>query len=274
MVIAVQTWNEFKSIMASKNLVLQFYDLGSSYSLWAFDSSADTTYTYIISQPTFENAQDDIRRVTSERQDFELNYKYAIHTPLTYSATVNGLNVVTPALDIFEIDGSGTKIIEVTQIGISGTATTGITVDVLILKRNSLNIGGSLTNPTAIPYISYISTKVKPTGFIPVAGTSIMPSAPSAPSTFYNMPTPLATATLKAYTDNGVLGNLVGNVRATKLSLLPSTTAQVPTLFNFNGLRLNGVNESVCINMNGVSIVGPSVNIYIEWIERIKYATN
>jgi hypothetical protein len=77
-------------------------------------------------------------------------------------------------------------------------------------------------------------------------------------------------ATLKAYTDNGTLGNAVGTIRVADLAIPTSGTVQNPLLFDFKSspISLLSSQESLCVNFSGASLSGPSIDIWVEWGER------
>jgi hypothetical protein len=73
----------------------------------------------------------------------------------TYSAAKVGLVPAASATDIFTITGSASKIIRVTHIEITATTTaaTAAALDILLLKRNVANTGGTSTgSPTPVPH--------------------------------------------------------------------------------------------------------------------------
>lgn len=163
----------------------------------------------------------------------------------TFSATINSLVTPASATDIFTITGSASKIIRVTKIHVSGNQTTHSWRTFKGLKRSTANSGGTSTVITAVPHDSLNSA---------------------------------ATATVRAYTGNPTLGTLIGELRAERMSL-PVTT---PTNAQGNGpgtrlswdfaqegqpIILRGVNEVFALNLNSVSLAGPSLDIFIEWTE-------
>lgn len=161
--------------------------------------------------------------------------------PATYSAAITGLVVAAAATDVFTLRGSATKIVRVCQFSVSGTAGTALVANVQIIKRSTANTGGTSTAPVAVPNDSA---------------------------------SPAATASALAYTANPTTGTLVGVARTQKLLFDVTTGAGASTSADYethaNGhrpLTLRGVAETLAINLAGVTLNTPSVNIYVEWTE-------
>lgn len=158
----------------------------------------------------------------------------------TYAATAIGLVTAASATDIFTITGSATKIIKVHKITITATRTTSTTTDIQLVKRSTANSGGTSTNPTRVP------------------NDSLNPSA---------------TATINAYTANPTTGTLVGSFRAEKEFINVAGTGpsdRIGWLTDVLAIQpwvLRGINEVMAVNLNGVTITGPSFDIYIVWTE-------
>ncbi len=161
--------------------------------------------------------------------------------PPTYSASITGLITALTATDIASIGGSDSKTITITKIVITGNAGTAITSDVSIIKRSSANSGGTSSTATAVPYDSQ---------------------------------DPAATAVVKSYTANPTIGTATGTIAGAKL-VVPSVagTFAAPLTFEWgkNLLSkpkiLHGIAESLCVNLNGGTILSSSLNIFIEWSE-------
>lgn len=158
----------------------------------------------------------------------------------TYSATSLALVPQAAATDIFCITGSATKTVRVVRIQISGIATAATSEDIVVLKRSTANTAGTSTAPTLVA----------------------MDSTQSA-----------ASATVLAYTANNTPGTLVGNVRGAKLPLGTATApAAQGAVFDFStdaakSLVLRGITQVACLNWNGATTAGNSVNVDIEWTE-------
>lgn len=166
---------------------------------------------------------------------------------ITYSVSNRGLTSALTATDIFVISGSATKIVKIVKLTFSGTATNQVIVDLLMLKRSTVNAGGTIVALTPIPYDST---------------------------------NPSATATVKAYTLNPTtLGTLVGQIRSDKI-FLPSTAPTGSTGIGTNGIyefkygesfsqpiTLRGINESLSLNLNSTTIAGSNFDINLEFTE-------
>jgi hypothetical protein len=143
------------------------------------------------------------------------------------------------ATDIFELKGSSTKKIGVTNIKISGTQTAAGIVDVYIKKRSSANTGGTSTTATCI---SHDATDVT------------------------------ATATGTIYTANPTTGTSLGDLRIVSLPVVATTDKTLTSESLDFGIRgkpvyLNSATEALAINLNGVTVTGGSFKVSVEWTE-------
>lgn len=158
----------------------------------------------------------------------------------TYTAAVLGLVPASLATDIFEISGSATKTIKVRRIRVTGTRTTSASHDTILLKRSTLNSGGTFTSPIMVRHDT---------------GNA------------------LPTAVVKAYTANPTLGTLIGNLSADKQFINNAATGPsdvrdyVLTESGAQPIFLRGINESISINLNGVTMAGGLLDIWAEWTE-------
>lgn len=160
--------------------------------------------------------------------------------PITYSAGIVGLVPPTTPTDIFTLTGSATKTVKITNLILSGTRTTATHTDILLLKRNTANSGGTSTTPTAVSYDSLDTA---------------------------------ATAVVRAYTVNPTTGALVGNIKVQKV-FIPTTTATGYSLFEYKfvpgynkPITLRGTNEVLALNLNSTTVAGNNFDITIEWTE-------
>ena len=163
----------------------------------------------------------------------------------TYCAAILGLAPAVLATDIFTIAGSGSQTIKITRLSISGTSTGGTDSNVLLIRRSAANTGGTSTTPT----------------------TASMDTNNAA-----------ATATLLQYSANPTaLGASAGNIRVEKFPV--PVTAAASGLANLTTINwqfgdavgqplvLRGATQLAAINLNGVTLAGASIDIYIEWTE-------
>lgn len=168
----------------------------------------------------------------------------------TYSAVSIGLVPAASATDIFCISGSTTKSISIKRISVSGTAGTLVTAPFTLLRRVSLDTGGTAATTTALP----------------VAGANFSTD-------------PAATAVLTAYTANPTIVDASPLYFRTATLSLPTTSALVSAprlIWEFGeavgtfsrGLDiLKNTAQQVCINLNAVSVTSGLLNIDITWVE-------
>lgn len=160
----------------------------------------------------------------------------------SYSASSTGIVPASSATDLWCITGSSTKTIKVAGIRISGTASSNTIIDAVILRRSSLNTGGTSTAVTIVPNDSSDAA---------------------------------STASVRAYTANPTTGTLVGHLRTQKISLAGGSSPNVnlnPVLFpfaNYDGklAYLRNATESLCVNLNGQTISGGSMDVDAQWTE-------
>ena len=156
----------------------------------------------------------------------------------TYSTAFTVVPAAT-ATDIFQIVGSATKTVMIQALTISGTQTTGGQATVIISKRSTANTLGTST-------------------------AAVLVSHDAADAT--------ATATALIYTANPTLGTSLGSVRVVTLPFgaASSMTNNIVQLnFGERGkpITLNGIAQCLSINLNGVTLVGGSINVWIEFTE-------
>ena len=148
-------------------------------------------------------------------------------TKATYSAAFAAVTPAASATDIFTITGSATKTIRVLRVGFSCTAGTAANFTASLIKRSSVDTGGTSTAIT-----------------------------PTLHDTTYD---PAATATVAYYTANpSALGTSAGLVRAAQIyasasGLLLDTQWDFGTR-NGQSIVLRGVTQQLAINMNNISL--------------------
>ena len=159
----------------------------------------------------------------------------------TYSAVASAFVCSAAATDVFTITGSATKTIKIIRIGISGTTTagSGLSISFIVVKRSTANTLGVSITDTNVPFDSNNAA---------------------------------ATAIVKHYTVNPVLGTAVGGVVGRRLTINTVGALNDPFIFEFsNGgeqpITLRGITESLCINFSGATITGPLITATVEWIE-------
>lgn len=167
----------------------------------------------------------------------------------TYSSVALALPPASSATDIACIAGSATKLVKVTRISISGTAGTLVTAPFTLVRRASVDTGGTAGTTTA----NWANT-------IAVHDTL----------------NPTATATLISYAGNPTITDSSPTyIRSDELTL-PVTSAGTVTrpliwdfpVFSFDQRpTLRGIAQQLCVNLNGVSVSSGLLHATIEWTE-------
>lgn len=171
-----------------------------------------------------------------------LKFMVQNQTVKTYTASITNLSVANNATDIFTIEGSANRRIKVRSIFVSATRQNSGLIDLLGIKRSTLNSGGTSTVLSAVAHDSA--------------------NAASA-------------VTVRAYTANPTsLGTSVGVVLTQKFfvpSANNSSAGQLSVLSTSvvegQPLTINNENESLSVNLNSQTIAGNLFNIYITWTE-------
>lgn len=159
--------------------------------------------------------------------------------PASYSASAGFVAAATPT-DVFNIIGSASKVIRIKKLRLTGTTTSGspISVNVGLIKRTSLNTGGTRVTLTSV---SHDNTN------------------------------PTATASVGNYTANPTaLGTSAGAIRTQRTSFNVSGLTGGQAIFEFSDGQpfiLRGATEQLCVNFNATSITGNQIAISIEWEE-------
>jgi hypothetical protein len=155
-----------------------------------------------------------------------------------YSASSTALVAAAAATDLWVISAAS-KTITVSKVVVSCTQTTSGIVDVVFLRRSTLDTLGTSTAPTVVKHT---------TG------------------------NPTSIATVAAYTANPTVGTLVGNIGVYKLSCLAPATATPADIIveNFRASAqpptFTGTEQFV-INLNAQTISGSQFDIRVEWEE-------
>lgn len=184
------------------------------------------------------------RQVLTRVFDSNSNSLYvnsAINLP-TYSAVSNGVQIAGTPTDVFTISGAANKMIKIREVTVTGVNSSNLNFLVTLVRRSSLNTGGTSSLLTAVPYHSDSSA---------------------------------ASAIVRQYTGNPTVGTEVGYVRTQYLFLpaLASANAVDKCQWNFGDdntqcLMLRSASELVAVNLLGATIGGTTVlNCRIEWTE-------
>lgn len=163
---------------------------------------------------------------------------------VTYSASILSLALAASATDVFTIAGANGKVIRVSRIVISGVATSAAMALIQIIKRSTVDTGGTSTAPTKVP---------------------------NDPA---NVTASLAT--IAAYTANpAALGTPVGLVAPARLPLPAPATAVGGAVLTFNfgaplyaqAQELKSATDQLCVNLNGATFAGGILSITVEYTE-------
>lgn len=168
----------------------------------------------------------------------------------TYSAVSLGLVPAASATDIFCISGSTTKNISIKRISISGTAGTLVTAPFTLLRRVSLDTGGTAAVTTALPVAS-------PNFSTDPAATAVLTAYTANPTIVDASPLYFRTATLSLNTTAA----LVASPR------LVWEFGEAVSTFSRGLDILKNTAQQVCINLNAVSVTSGLLNIDITWVE-------
>lgn len=156
----------------------------------------------------------------------------------TYSTAFLVVPGTTPT-DIVQIIGSATTTVSITKIRISGLLAVAGQILTIFQKRSSANTGGTSSTATLVPYDSGDAA---------------------------------ATTVISIYTVNpSALGTSIGNIREEYIPMGPVTGGNQVAEFKFadggKSLVLNGIAQTLCINLNSVVTPPTSIAIEIEFTE-------
>jgi hypothetical protein len=171
----------------------------------------------------------------------------------TYSAVWIGLVPAASATDLICIQGSASKTISVHQIKLSGSAGTTLALPVTVLRRVSLNTGGTAATTTANP-ANTIGKRVTTNG----NATATLISWTANPTVVDTTPTYLDSAQLA-------------------ISLTSMATVSIPVTFDWANdasnvrqmptIRNGQTTQAICVNLNAVSVTSGVLTGSITWTE-------
>lgn len=157
---------------------------------------------------------------------------------VTYQATFSGAVTATTPTDVFTIAGAAGRKVIIKHLYVYGEQTTAGSLKVNLIKRSTLNTGGTSTILTSVPVDSSQAASI---------------------------------ATLRAYTINPTLGIAVGTLATRFVRLNTAGSVPAPLEFNsnnkFRDITLNSGTELLALNFNSTSIAGNNMAIYIVWTE-------
>lgn len=159
----------------------------------------------------------------------------------SYSAGFSALVPAAAATDVFTIQGSATKIIRVTRIAVSITTTagSGIALNTTLVKRSTIDSGGTSTTASLV---AHDSTNT--------AGSAVV----------------------RGYTANPTLGTSVGTIRSNRFQVATAGATENELVWDFGtrpaqAIVLRGTSDQLCINLGGGTITGPIAAFSVEWTE-------
>lgn len=169
----------------------------------------------------------------------------------TFSAISRGLVPPSSATDIFCISGSTTKTIVIDRIEISGTAGTLVSVPITLLRRASLNTGGTAATGAALPVASANNTSNATSTAVLTAYTAV--------------PTIVDTSPL--YFRSGWV-TLPTTAAGTVINTLQWGFGTSVEAYNQHLDILKNTAQQACLNLNSVSVSSGVLDISIEWTEQ------
>lgn len=174
----------------------------------------------------------------------------AILKQTTYSAVSIALVPASSATDIFCINGSSTKAISIKRVELSGVAGTAVTAPFTLLRRATLDTGGTAATSTAAPVAT------------PNESSDVA-----------------ATATLIAYTANPTINDSSPVYLRSDYLTLPTSSSGSNSQFFWAGgeevgwftkalnIPKGSTAQQYCINLNAVSVSSGLLHIAITWVE-------
>lgn len=156
----------------------------------------------------------------------------------TYSASFTNVSPALLATDIFQIAGAAGKTIYISKIVITGTQTTAGVINIQLIKRSTLNSGGTSATLTNVPHDGNDGA---------------------------------ASAVVRTYTANPTVGTAIGPLRAEKFYLGTATLQPQSITWVFGSGEkypiLRSATDALCIDLVGMTVAGGSISGYIEWME-------
>lgn len=168
----------------------------------------------------------------------------SIYGAPTYSYRAADVSVAALATDVMTLSGAAGKVIRITKVGVSGSATAASLLDLYFGKRNTPDTGGTSTNPT--------------------------------PSIYYSIDPP-AKGVITLYTANPTVGTISGGFEGDIIFLPAAGTPtgspthwerQYAVMGDVKFPTLRSANESFAFSFGGQTIpAGAKFYFYIEWTE-------
>lgn len=173
-------------------------------------------------------------------------------TVLTYAATGIGIAPAASATDIACIQGATGKVIRLQRIRISGTAGTQVVVPGVLMKRASLNTGGTPATGNALPVAAAMDS-------INTAASATLNAWTANPTIVDSSPGIIGVADLILAKTDGTNGIAVP---FTEFDYSEANYMQKPTL--------RTATQAICVNLNATSPSSGLVNITFHWTEALQ----
>lgn len=171
----------------------------------------------------------------------------------TYSAVFIGLAPAASTTDLLCIAGSSSKTIRVQSIRMSGSAGTTLSLPVTVLRRASLDTGGTAATTTANP-----ANTISKRDTTQAAATATLISYTANPTVNDSSPTYIDSAQLAvSLTTMATVGNIVTfdwSRDNTNLLLAPT-------------IRNGQTTQQICVNLNATSLSSGLLTGSITWTE-------
>lgn len=183
-----------------------------------------------------QNSANSTPVVIASDQTIQINLTSENRQTFTASAL---FTMAASATDVFTISGSATKTIKIYRIYYVMTATAGANATVRLIRRSSLNTGGTSVLVTSIAHDTNNAA---------------------------------ATAVIRSYTANPTLGTTVGDLRIQNLYISGGGTIGAgPFIYESitqdQPLVLRGTSQLIAINMNAATFAGNVCRAWVEFTE-------
>lgn len=171
----------------------------------------------------------------------------------TYSAAFFALVPAASATDVVCISGSSSKTIRLQRIVLTGSAGTAVNVPVNIVRRTSLDSGGTPASTTANP-ANTIAKRDTTSG----TATATLISYTANPTINDSSPT---------YLDSGVLSLPLTSTAGLTNPLVFDWSRDITNLMQVPSIASGSTTGQICANFTAVSISSGVVNGSITWTE-------
>lgn len=174
----------------------------------------------------------------------------------TFSSAFFGLVPPASATDMVCIAGSASKTIRVQRIVIGGTAGTLVSLPIQVVRRASLDTGGTAASTTANPGTA---------ANIASRDTSIAANTGSTATLISYTAVPTINDTAPVYLDSAMMTLNTTAAASNPIMAVFDWSRDIENLIQVPTLR--GTSQQICVNFNGVSISSGVLNGQITWTE-------